>query len=99
MPQTIEKKELSKAPLPVAPIPHLEEYCQQIGIGKPTRKLLRPDLTPWQFLGRLLANEKYPDAIRFLVHMLPKRRAVWWGCLCVRSVSRPDLGPKQAEAL
>jgi hypothetical protein len=93
------KVEVPTPPLPVVPIPHLEEFCQQIGIGRAARKLLQPDLTLWAYLGRLLANEKYPDAIRLVAFTLPKRPAVWWGCLCVRWAFGGRLGPKQTEAL
>jgi hypothetical protein len=98
MHDTAKKAELRKTPTPAMPIPHLEEFCQQIGIGKAGRKLLDASLTPWGFFGRLLANEKFPDAIRFLAHTLPKREAVWWGCLCLRMVAGPNLGPKQTQA-
>jgi hypothetical protein len=88
-----------RAPIPALPIPHLEEFCQQIGIGKPARRLLRADLTPWAYFGRLLLHEQYPDAIRFLAHTLPKREAVWWGCVCLERICGPRLGPKQRLAL
>jgi hypothetical protein len=84
-------------PLPLVPIADLEEYCRQIGIGKAALRLLQPELSPWAYLGRLLINEKFPDAIRLLALLLPKRLAVWWGCLCVRQAVR--LGAKQQEAL
>ncbi len=84
---------------PSVPIPHLGEFCQQIGIGKPAQQLLRRGLTPRQYFGVLLDRKKYPDAIRFQVHVLPRRNALWWGCLCVQRVAQPDSGPKQAAAL
>ena len=93
------KTEHPKAPIPVVAIPHLEEFCRQVGIGPAARKLLRPALTPWGYFGRLLANESYPDAIRFLAHTLSKRSAVWWGALCVHQAFGSQLGPKQALAL
>ena len=84
---------------PHTPIPQLEEYCLLIGLGKRARLFLRPELTARQYLGRLLVHGQYPDAIRFQAHTLPKREAVWWACLCLRSVSDPMRLPKQAEAL
>jgi len=35
---------------------------------------------------RLVGGEElYPDAVDFLAHALPKREAVWWGCLCLNT--------------
>ena len=49
----------------------------------------REGLTAPQFFDRLVDQECYPDAIRFLAHALPKRQAVWWGSLCLWHVYRP----------
>src|SRR5262245_56949863 len=54
------------------------------------RALLRDDLTPRQFFDLLVEKEEFEDAIRFLAHALPKRAAVWWGCLCLWQESRPE---------
>jgi hypothetical protein len=59
------------------------ELCQHVGLGQEARDLLGDDLAPRAFLERLLDGNYYQDAVRFLAHALPKREAVWWGCLCV----------------
>jgi hypothetical protein len=41
---------------------------------------------PHEFVDRLVRARLYADAMRFLAYGLPKREAVWWACLCVRSV-------------
>ena len=53
-------------------------------LKKELEPLLADDPSPLQFLDRLLLDERHvPDAVDFLVYALPKREAVWWGCLCV----------------
>src|SRR4051794_21799720 len=63
------------------------EVCERFTPGEPARGLLRPGLTPRQFLELLIEKEEVPDAVGFLAHALPKREAVWWACLCARSVA------------
>jgi hypothetical protein len=69
------------------------EICKHFALGDEARPLLRDDLTPRQYLDLLMDHQHYADAVRFLAHALPKREAVWWACLCGRSVagSNPPL--------
>lgn len=53
------------------------------------RSLLEAGQSPTKFFDLLVAREECADAIRFLAHALPKRVAIWWGCLCLWHVSRP----------
>jgi hypothetical protein len=50
-------------------------------------QLLREGVKPRQYLDLLIAKHHYPDATRFLAHLLPKREAVWWAALCARSAA------------
>jgi hypothetical protein len=84
---------------PTVQIPDLEDFCLEIGIGRVARLYLQRDITPRQYFGRLLVHDEPGDAVRFQTFSLPKREAVWWACLCLRSVSDPMRKPKQAEAL
>ena len=34
----------------------------------------------------LVEKELFRDAIRLIAHLLPKREAIGWGCLCVRHI-------------
>jgi len=61
--------------------------------------LLRDDPTPLEFLDALIAHERFADAIHFLAHAIPKREAVWWGCLCIKLAGGEDLSPKELAAL
>jgi hypothetical protein len=47
--------------------------------------LLEAARGPESFLRALLERECWADAVKFLAHALPKREAVWWGVLAVRS--------------
>lgn len=60
--------------------------------------LLCNDPTPSQFLRLLIEQGYYLDAIHYLAHALPKRDAVWWACLCARSVSRDRPSPESITA-
>jgi type VI secretion system VgrG family protein len=43
-------------------------------------------------LARLEAAGRMTEALRLLAHALPKREAVWWACMCARSVPDPADG-------
>jgi hypothetical protein len=47
----------------------------------------------------LIAHQLHDDAVRFLAHLLPKREAVWWACLCAREGCGADLPPSAEKAL
>ena len=42
------------------------------------------ELTPPQFLNRLLAGKDLDNAVKFMAFALPHREAVWWACGCAR---------------
>lgn len=48
---------------------------------------------------RLASARRMPEAVRLVAHALPKREAVWWACMCARSVPDPDLAPADLAAL
>ena len=61
--------------------------------------LLTDTLTARKYLTHLIDNELYHDAVRFLAYALPKREAVWWGCLCVRHALEQNATKEGAAAL
>ncbi|RMF88341.1 MAG: hypothetical protein D6736_10780, partial [Nitrospinota bacterium] len=75
------------------------EICQHWELEEGAKALLQDDLTPQQFLTLLIEHEQFLDATRFLAHALPKREAVWWACLCIRSVLEEDVPPEEIAAL
>jgi hypothetical protein len=66
------------------------QICAAAGLSVEGTGLSGADLTPPAYFDRLAAQGQYARAIRFLAHALPKRAAVWWGCLCVWHTARPD---------
>jgi len=84
-----EKKALQKA----------DQVCRDFSLSADGRKLLRPGQPPASFFGLLFANELYPDAVQFMAHLMPKREAVWWGCLCAWNGARPEPPPELGDAL
>lgn len=67
------------------------EVCDRFALSDEARALLRANLTPAQFLDMLLEKQFHHDATRFLAHGLPKREAVWWACVCTRTVADPAM--------
>jgi hypothetical protein len=51
--------------------------------GEATALAEPEDLDLGAVVERLTGQMLHDDAIRYLAHALPKRNAVWWGCLCV----------------
>jgi len=75
------------------------EVCKHFPLGEEAKKLMKDSQPPAPFLDTLIQKEQFPDAVRFLAHALPKREAVWWACLCSRSVAGASPPPKVAAAL
>lgn len=87
-------------PAPMPPPRTAVELCRWFKLKPAARPLLNPELTPQQFFAILMENKLYADARRVLAHALPKRRAVWWGCLCVWEALRSEnLTPAEYSAL
>jgi hypothetical protein len=61
------------------------EICSHFALSDEGRTILQPDLPAEAFVDRLCAAGLWIDAVRFLAHALPKREAVWWGCLAARA--------------
>jgi hypothetical protein len=67
------------------------EFCHVAGVRLTPegRSLLRGDLGVWPYFERLMEEGCYADARRVLAQALPKRRALWWACLCARDLYQP----------
>jgi hypothetical protein len=68
-------------------------------LGEEAMALVRPDLSPLDFVALLMGQALYPDAVRFIAHALPKREAVWWGWVCARRSAGENPQPKIKAAL
>lgn len=55
------------------------------------------DLAPLDYVDQLVADENAMTGLMFTALALPKRDAVWWGCLCLRGMGGGD--PLTAEGL
>lgn len=55
--------------------------------------------SPDDLIAKLAEQEKFQDALRLRAHLLTKRQAVWWGCLCVREELDTPLPANQMVAL
>jgi hypothetical protein len=86
-------------PLSRITAPSASEVCKHFALGEEAGPLLREAMTPAQFLDLLTATHHYRDATTFLAHALPKREAVWWGCLCVRATCGSEAPPRVAATL
>jgi hypothetical protein len=75
------------------------EVAALFPLSEEARKLLQDNLTVLTYLYALMKNHFYLDAVRLLAHALPKREAVWWACLCARSVSGDNPPSPVAVAL
>ncbi|ALG72171.1 hypothetical protein VY88_01845 [Azospirillum thiophilum] len=63
------------------------------------KALFAPNAPTAAFLKALIDAELYVDAIRLLGMALPRREAVWWGCLAARGALPPEPAPADAAAL
>lgn len=59
-------------------------------INEDAFELLNSDITPEEYINKLIENEYFADSIIFLAHGLPKREAIWWACLCAKVVTNND---------
>ena len=84
---------------PQETLPRAAEVCRNYQPAAEARKLLSDDIMADAYLARLIDGGLLPDALEFLSYWLPKREAVWWGCLCVWKVARPEPSPKESAAL
>ena len=87
---------------PQTPPPQVPEPCEtelalqlvqqcHIRLKPGARSLLDDQLTPRAYFEQLLENGFLAEARRVLAHTLPKRRALWWACLCAQDAYQDDL--------
>jgi hypothetical protein len=68
------------------PVSPLQQLCDQAKVGDEAKALLTEDISTKKFIDLLVEKELFPDALRLVAFLLPKREAIGWGCLCVRHV-------------
>jgi hypothetical protein len=75
------------------------EVASRFAPGDAAKGLLRDGLSPGEYLDLLTAGGHWEDAVRFLANALPKREAVWWACLGVRSIAGQSVPESVVSAL
>lgn len=79
-----------------SPLPPL---LPRLELEPPALALLEGLATAAEGIMKLEAAGLRNEAARLAAHALPKREAVWWGCMCARAVPDPALLPVDADAL
>ncbi len=77
----------------------LAATCAYLEFGDDVNTLAASAKTPDTLIDELAKQGKVQDALRLRAHLLPKRQAVWWGCLCVREDVDVPLPAPQVAAL
>jgi hypothetical protein len=57
------------------------------------------ELTPAQFIGRLVESANYSEAVKFLSYALPRREATWLACLAAKGVLTEESPKAMVEAV
>lgn len=79
--------------------PSAEVIARTTSLSGAGRARLRPGASPRQCLDALRGAGLHADAVLYLPHLLDKRRAVWWACLCCFDAYRDRLTPAVGKAL
>lgn len=77
----------------------LRQLCEVAEMEDEALQLLEDEQSPQEFLGVLVENEQYADAVRLLAHSLPTREAIWWAWATARRASGAEPPPDVGEAL
>lgn len=75
------------------------DVCSHFALGDAAKKLLTPELTAEKYLGLLIQNKQYLDAVRVLAYGLPIKDAITWGNSCARQSSQLNPAEKLSAAL
>ncbi len=73
--------------------------CESAAPSDEARGLLSDGMTVRAYLDALAAQGLHLDALRVLAQALPKREAVWWGCLIAAEAMGSEPSPEAAAAL
>lgn len=75
------------------------EAVAGLDLSPEAKALYAPNAPTAVFLKALIDAELYADAIRLLGMALPRREAVWWGCLSARGALSAEPAPADVAAL
>lgn len=74
------------------------EVCANVFLERHVFQLLRPEMSPRNFVNTLIEKKHFLPGIDFVAHALPAREAIWWGCLCLQQACAGKLQPWEALA-
>ncbi len=77
----------------------LATACAYLELSDEIQEMAKTTPDADQLIDKLAEDEQYLDALRLRAYLLPKRDAVWWGCLCIRDELDEPLGQDQVTAL
>lgn len=75
------------------------EAVAGLDLSAEAKALFAPNAPTSVYLKALIDAELFADAIRLLGMALPRREAVWWGCLAARGALPPEPAPADGAAL
>lgn len=75
------------------------EAVAGLDLSAEAKALFAPNAPTSVYLKALIDAELYADAIRLLGMALPRREAVWWGCLAARGALPAEPAPADGAAL
>jgi len=61
-----------------------QEVAADIELSDEASSLLVANMSPAEYLQKLMDSELTSDAIKFLARALPRREATWWACVSAR---------------
>lgn len=73
--------------------------AESLSLSGEARALSSEAMTLSEYFELLRGRALLGDALRLLPHLLPKRRAVWWGCLCAWHALDPQSPMATLKAL
>lgn len=76
-----------------------EQVCTSADLSTAARRLWQADISGTAYLKLLQQQDLPEDGLRLLPHLLPRREAIWWGCLCAWEMTRQHEQSSCREAL
>lgn len=73
------------------------ELAALAGLSEVAQRWVQPELSGRALFHRLRAEKLWTDALKLWPHLVDKRAAVWWGCLCVTQARENPSAESTAE--
>ncbi len=83
----------------VAERPAPEAILKQMKPSKEAAALAASGMSSMEFFSLLVRKELFVDALAYMARLLPKREAIWWGCLCIEHIGKGKLQKPEEAAL